>query len=70
MAASQRDVDYIEGRLLDPAGSALEAIERLQRIGQFVLADRLMAAVKAFKDECRDVRREFVDTQQEGRRAR
>ena len=56
---NRRDYDYIEARLLAPADAAMDAHERLADTGQRVLADRLMAAMQAFADECRAIRREL-----------
>ena len=55
-----RDVDYIEHRLLAPAVTAGEAYDRLLKVGESSLAERLMKAMVTFTDECRAIRQEVV----------
>lgn len=58
---NNRDLEYIENRLIVPAGQAVEAIGRLRQVGYDLQADKLMEATKAFIDVCREIRKEVVD---------
>lgn len=63
-----RDYDYIEARLMDPAGHLLDAIQRLKRLGRLEEAGRLMTAAQRLNDECRAVRYALADERaREGR---
>ena len=47
---------YIEDRLIAPAGGATEALNRLREEGEDAAADKLLAALHRFNDECRAIR--------------
>jgi hypothetical protein len=66
-AMKPRDWNYIEGRLLYPAGEVTEAIARLYQLGKKYEADQLMAKVKELHDVCRTVRRNLSGEQYDGR---
>jgi hypothetical protein len=63
-----RDLEYIENRILAHGTGLLEAHERLQTTGNRDLADRLMASLQSFTDECRSIRHELIDRYRAGRR--
>lgn len=55
---TQRDWDYIETRLMVPAGPAAEAAARLKRLGFTEEGDRIYEAIYVLRQACRAVRRE------------
>jgi len=61
---SDRDLEYIEERLLSPCVRVSDAYERLQRYTidpeLAEQANRLMYAMQMFTDTCRDVQKEVV----------
>jgi len=65
-----RDLDYIETRLLAPATELSDGIERLRKIGESEVADRLIEALKALTDVCRTERRLLVEREWYGRSSR
>lgn len=54
-----RDREYIDNRLTDPAGPALEAHGRLKQVGQHDLAERLMGEIQNLIDTSRAIRVEL-----------
>lgn len=60
----ERDLGYIEERLLSPCDRASDAYERLRRYAiepeLAEQANRLMYAMQEFTDVCRDIQREVV----------
>jgi hypothetical protein len=62
-----RDLEYIENRLLAPATELLEAVERLQQVGESAMAQRLMAGLADLTDLCREERRMLVERMRGGR---
>ena len=64
-----RDLEYIQNRLVAPAGPASEAYDRLQEAGEDALAGALMAAMQEFTDACRTVRYALDDKLAAARRA-
>ena len=58
---SRHDFGYIERRLLVPSTEALEATERLAKIGQADLASELAVAHAEFAARCRRVRRDLTE---------
>jgi hypothetical protein len=61
-----RDWEYVEVRLLAPATEVLNAITRLRAHGEPELANRVMAALQTFTDECRQVRYDLAAKQHGG----
>lgn len=61
-----RDLEYIETRLLAPAVAATEAVERMRECGLGNQADRLVLAIQSFTETCRVIRYTitFMDTQE------
>lgn len=53
---NNRDWEYIENRLLDTTGRAMEAHGRLRTVGFLNEAARLMEATKRYNDELRAIR--------------
>lgn len=56
----ERDWKYIEGRLLDPAGSVVEAVNRLYELDRKYEATLIMAKLKDLHDVCGTVRRNLA----------
>jgi len=58
-----RDLEYIQNRLAAPAVELLDAIERLRRVGEPAVADRLMEGAQRLTDLCRTESRLLADNQ-------
>jgi len=56
---SQRDRDYIEARLYDPAPHLMEAIGRLEQNNMYPTAARLRTALRALHDIVGETRRDL-----------
>lgn len=53
-----RDLEYIWNRLASPCTDALDAHERLQKVGFSQEAGELMVAIQGFTDDCRRIRQQ------------